>query len=190
MITSDNKINLETNRLLLVPTSMKHFESRSRIASDIENTKFMMFLPATENETVEYIKKCEAAWLAQNQSLFEFDILLKTENNKFIGGIALEFLQADSQITKTFGDSCADLGWILDKNYWNHGFITEAAFAVVKLAKSLGCKKLIAQCDKDNIGSWHVMEKIGMTIFSDDGVRFNKSQPNVPKTEFMYTMDL
>ena len=190
MITSDKNFNLETNRLLLVPISMKHFESRSRIASDIENTRFMMFLPATKEETFEYIKKCETAWLAQNQSLFEFAILLKSENNKFIGGIALELLQSNPQITETFGDNVADLGWILDKNYWNHGFVTEAAFAVVKLAKSLGYKKLIAQCDKDNIGSYRVMEKIGMTLFSNDGVRFNKCEPNVPKTELMYTMDL
>ena len=37
MITSDKNFNLETNRLLLVPISMKHFESRSQIASDIWN---------------------------------------------------------------------------------------------------------------------------------------------------------
>ena len=32
---------LETSRLLLVPTSMKNFEDRSRIASDIAKTEFM-----------------------------------------------------------------------------------------------------------------------------------------------------
>lgn len=64
MITSDKNFNLETNRLLLVPTSMKHFESRSRIANDIENTKFMMFLPATKEETFEYIKNAkQLGWL-------------------------------------------------------------------------------------------------------------------------------
>ena len=50
---------LETSRLLLVLSSMKYFEERSRIASDIENTRFMMFLPATREETYAYIKKCE-----------------------------------------------------------------------------------------------------------------------------------
>ena len=46
-------------RLLLVLSSMKYFEERSRIASDIEITRFMMFLPATREETYAYIKKCE-----------------------------------------------------------------------------------------------------------------------------------
>ena len=181
---------LTTKRLTLRPADLSYLHSTHAYAGDMDNTKFMMFLPATKEETFEYIKKCETAWLAQNQSSFEFDILLKSENNKFIGGIALELLQSNPQITETFGDNVADLGWILDKNYWNHGFVTEAAFAVVKLAKSLGYKKLIAQCDKDNIGSYRVMEKIGMTLFSNDGVRFNKCEPNVPKTELMYTMDL
>ena len=64
---------------------MKYFEERSRIASDIENTRFMMFLPATSEETYAYIKKCEIQWEIANQTLFEFDILLKEKNNKYIG---------------------------------------------------------------------------------------------------------
>ena len=72
---------LETSRLLIVPSSMKNFEDRSRIASYIENTKFMMFLPSTKDETYVYIKKCETQWESENQTLFEFDILLKEQNN-------------------------------------------------------------------------------------------------------------
>ena len=180
---------LETSRLLLVPTSMKNFEDRSRIASDIENTKFMMFLPSTKDETCEYIKKCENQWKNENQTLFEFDILLKEQNNKFIGWISFELLFDNPEIVKNFGKNCADMGWILDKNFWNKGFASESAKCVLEFAKSLGAKKMIAQCDAENIGSWRVMEKIGMKKYSDDGIRFNKSEPNLAKTEFMYTMN-
>lgn len=83
--------SLETLRLLLVPSFMKYFEERSRIASDIENTRFMMFLPSTSEETYAYIKKCETQWESENQTLFEFDILLKEQNNKYIGGISFGF---------------------------------------------------------------------------------------------------
>ena len=68
---------LETSRLFLVPSSMKYFEERSSISSDIENTRLMMFLPSTKEETFSYIKKCETQWKSENQTLFEFDILLK-----------------------------------------------------------------------------------------------------------------
>ena len=61
--------SLETSRLLLVPSSMKYFEERSRIASDIENTRFMMFLPKPKEETFDYIKICETQWESENQTL-------------------------------------------------------------------------------------------------------------------------
>ena len=181
---------LETSRLFLVPSSMKYFEERARISSDIENTRFMMFLPNPPNETKNYLEKCELQWKSENQTLFEFDILLKEENNKFIGGISFELLFDDPEIVKKFGNNCADMGWLLDKNFWNKGFASESAKCVLEFAKSLGVKKMIAQCDAENIGSWRVMEKIGMKKYSDNGIRYNKSEPNLSKTEFMYTIDL
>lgn len=182
--------SLETSRLLLVPSSMKYFEERSRIASDIENTRFMMFLPETSEETYAYIKKCETQWESENQTLFEFDILLKEQNNKYIGGISFELLFDNPEIVKKNGKHCAHMGWILDKNFWNKGFASEGARCVLEFAKSLGVKTMIAQCDADNIGSWRVMEKVGMKKISDDGIRYNKSEPNLAKTEFMYIIDL
>ena len=83
--SSSLDFQLESSRLILVPTGMQYFENRSRIASDIENTKFKMFLPSTKDETYAYIKKCETQWESENQTLFEFDILLKEQNNKYIG---------------------------------------------------------------------------------------------------------
>ena len=179
---------LESSRLILVPTSMKNFETRSRIASDIENTRFMIFLPSTSEETYAYIKKCETQWESENQTLFEFDILLKEQNNKYIGGISFELLDSNPDIVKIFGNNVADMGWILDKNFWNKGFVTEAANLIVDFVKSLGVKMIFAQCDSENIGSWRVMEKIGMKRICDNGKRFNKSEPNIEKTEYTYAI--
>lgn len=181
---------IETSRLLLVPVTMKNFEARSVISGDAENTRFMMFLPVTSEENRAYIEKCEAEWQCKKQNVFEFDILLKSESNKFIGGISVELQNINSHLAKIFGNKTADIGWIIDKKYWNQGFVTEAAFAVLEFAKILGVKKVVAQCDSENIGSWRVMEKIGMKKYSDNGIRYNKSEPNLAKTEFMYTIDL
>jgi RimJ/RimL family protein N-acetyltransferase len=148
----------------------------------------MMFLPSTKDETCEYIKKCESQWESENQNLFEFDILLKEENNKFIGGISFELLFENPEIVKIFGNNVADMGWILDKNFWNKGFVTEAANLIVNFVKSLGVKMIFAQCDSENIGSWRVMEKIGMKRICDNGKRFNKSEPNIEKTEYTYAI--
>ena len=185
---------LESSRLILVPTGMQYFETRSRIAGDIENTRFMMFLPKSPDETKNYLEKCELQWKSENQDLFEFEILLKEENAtsiselKSIGGISFELLDSNPDIVKIFGNNVADMGWILDKNFWNKGFVTEAANLIVDFVKSLGVKMIFAQCDSENIGSWRVMEKIGMKRICDNGKRFNKSEPNIEKTEYTYAI--
>ena len=185
---------LESSRLILVPTGMQYFETRSRIAGDIENTRFMMFLPKPPDETKNYLEKCELQWKSENQDLFEFEILLKEENAtsiselKSIGGISFELLDSNPDIVKIFGNNVADMGWILDKNFWNKGFVTEAANLIVDFVKSLGVKMIFAQCDSENIGSWRVMEKIGMKRICDNGKRFNKSEPNIEKTEYTYAI--
>ena len=188
--SSSLDFQLESSRLILVPTGMQYFENRARIASDIENTRFMMFLPSTSEETYAYIKKCETQWKSENQTLFEFDILLKEKNNKYIGGISFELLFDNPEIVKKIGKHGAHTGWILAKTFGNTGSASESARCVLEFAKSLGVKTMIAQCDGDNIGSWRLMEKSGMKKISDDGIRYNKSEPNLAKTEFMYIIDL
>lgn len=192
--SSSLDFQLESSRLILVPTGMQYFETRSRIAGDIENTRFMMFLPKPPDETKNYLEKCELQWKSENQDLFEFEILLKEENAtsiselKSIGGISFELLDSNPDIVKIFGNNVADMGWILDKNFWNKGFVTEAANLIVDFVKSLGIKMIFAQCDSENIGSWRVMEKIGMKRICDNGKRFNKSEPNIEKTEYTYAI--
>lgn len=192
--SSSLDFQLESSRLILVPTGMQYFETRSRIACDIENTRFMMFLPKPPDETKNYLEKCELQWKSENQDLFEFEILLKEENAtsiselKSIGGISFELLDSNPDIVKIFGNNVADMGWILDKNFWNKGFVTEAANLIVDFVKSLGVKMIFAQCDSENIGSWRVMEKIGMKRICDNGKRFNKSEPNIEKTEYTYAI--
>ena len=194
--SSSLDFQLESSRLILVPTGMQYFETRSRIAGDIENTRFMMFLPKPPDETKNYLEKCELQWKSENQDLFEFEILLKEENAtsiselKSIGGISFELLASNPDIVKIFGNNVADMGWILDKNFWNKGFVTEAANLIVDFVKSLGVKMIFAQCDSENIGSWRVMEKIGMKRICDNGKRFNKSEPNIEKTEYTYAIYL
>ena len=192
--SSSLDFQLESSRLILVPTGMQYFETRSRIAGDIENTRFMMFLPKPPDETKNYLEKCELQWRSENQDLFEFEILLKDEKVssiselKSIGGISFELLDSNPDIVKIFGNNVADMGWILDKNFWNKGFVTEAANLIVDFVKSLGVKMIFAQCDSENIGSWRVMEKIGMKRICDNGKRFNKSEPNIEKTEYTYAI--
>jgi RimJ/RimL family protein N-acetyltransferase len=56
-----------------------------------------------------------------------------------------------------------DLGYLVDPAYAGRGFATEIARAMLDLAfTELGLHRVTAGCFADNLGSWRVMEKLGM----------------------------
>ncbi|WP_289630545.1 GNAT family N-acetyltransferase, partial [uncultured Phocaeicola sp.] len=54
------------------------------------------------------------------------------------------------------------IGWRLAADYHNQGYATEAAKAVLSLAKSVGIERLFSFTAKINAPSERVMQKIGM----------------------------
>ncbi len=60
-------------------------------------------------------------------------------------------------------DNQGELGWIIHKDYWNNGLCTEIGKLLLKIAfEEIKLRRVYAHCDTLNIGSWKVMEKIGM----------------------------
>jgi ribosomal-protein-alanine N-acetyltransferase len=56
-----------------------------------------------------------------------------------------------------------DLGFRFLKKYWNKGIATEAARACVEYGFSeLGLNKIIGRAMEENVGSIHVLQKVGM----------------------------
>jgi [ribosomal protein S5]-alanine N-acetyltransferase len=59
--------------------------------------------------------------------------------------------------------SKAEVGYVLNKNYWGYGFATEALRELIKFGfKCTGLNRIEGGCDTDNIGSENVMLKVGM----------------------------
>jgi len=57
----------------------------------------------------------------------------------------------------------ADIGYELDPKYWNHGYATEAAHAIMDFGFShFSVHRIWAECIAENAGSAHVLEKLGM----------------------------
>ena len=57
----------------------------------------------------------------------------------------------------------AEIGYGIEPSCWGHGYMTEAARAVVGwLFETYGLNKVIARADALNAGSWRVMEHLGM----------------------------
>jgi RimJ/RimL family protein N-acetyltransferase len=100
------------------------------------------------------------AWIATHQEHFEhgqsltFAIVLRADQ-ALMGAIGLQIHQQHGR---------AELGYWIGRPYWNHGYCTEAARAVVQYGfDGLGLQRIHASFMTRNPASGRVMQKIGMT---------------------------
>jgi RimJ/RimL family protein N-acetyltransferase len=96
----------------------------------------------------------DAAWFAKlehSQMFPNFMLLLRTDAApRLIGSCGLGELDGE-----------AELGYWIARPYWGKGFASEAARAVVGVAKALGHKKLVSGHFVDNPASGRVLRKVG-----------------------------
>ena len=61
------------------------------------------------------------------------------------------------------GSHTYEIGWVFGREHQGRGYATEAAAALLAHAfETLGCHRVIATCQPENIASWRVMEKLRM----------------------------
>ena len=172
-------MQLTTPRLTLRPADLTMLASTHAYAGNLENTRFMMFLPyATEEETAAMLRAAEAEWQNPLPAQYEFAVFL---GDAHIGGVTLYMMEDRTE---------AELGWVLHRDHWRKGYVSEAAVAVMDFARSIGVKRIFACCDSENIPSYKAMEKLGMRLIKTDGVRTNRSMGDEIRTEWTYELFL
>lgn len=171
-------IRIETERLQLVPLSMKYLESTHEYAMDLENTKYMLHLPNDDiSDTKAFLISVEESWKKESPNNYEFAILL---NGVHIGVVSL-YIHENERV--------GEFGWIIKKKYWRKGYCLEAAHGLMDYAvKELGLRKFYATCDRDNAGSRAIMERLGMHLVSETYGRVNKASDEV-KFECRYEVE-
>ena len=172
-------MNIRTERLLLVPLGPQQLISTHRYAGDFDNTKYMVYLPNDDiSETKSFLERVQEEWKKCNPQFYEFAVLLESEH---IGAVCI-------YISKHNAD--AELGWIINNKYWGNGYAEEAARGVMNFAiQELKVRKFVAHCDSENISSFKVMEKLGMSLTSKTQGRRNKSS-NEDREELMYSLEI
>ena len=169
---------LRTDRLTLRPMTTRDLETTFAYAGSPGNTQFMMFLPyASSDEAAAELSRMEEKMnrLPCRDYFFAIEY-----NGRHIGEISLEL---DAAMT------AAELGWILHRDFWGKGIMTEAAIAVRDFARTLsGLRLLYAHCDSKNKGSSKVMEHIGMSLAAT-GARRNRNSTEL-SAEYCYTLIL
>lgn len=147
--------NFSTERLILRAFTESDFDAVHRYASDPENVRFMLFDPNTEDVTRGFIKHAMKTAAEKPVNNYQFAVTLK-DTGALIGGCEIS---TENQ----FNDGTAEVGWMLNRQYWKQGYATEFGTFLLQFGfTELGCHRIIARCDAENTGSYRVMERIGM----------------------------
>ncbi len=171
-----NGIVIKTERLILKPLGTAELETANSYSLDEQNTRFMCFLPNRDSEeTLQFLKNVESEWQKEHPGFYEFAVFYREAH---IGAVSVYF-----------DDGVGELGWIINRQYWGNGFAYEAAKAIVDYFAGIGCHRFIAHCDTENVASYRLMEKLGMTRTGEYGGRKNRSSDH-ESFEFQYELTL
>ena len=140
-----------TQRLTLRPVRFEDVDDIYTYASDAQFSRYLPIpLPYTEESARQFVahqvlldKEKHVAWGIE---LF----------GRVVGGINLRF----HDVRRT-----AEMGYAIAPRCWGKGYMTEVAQKVIDVAFAEvdTLHKIRAMADLRNVGSWRVMEKIGMT---------------------------
>ena len=140
---------IHTERLLLRPFSFEDVEAVHAYASDPEWSRFLPVpCPYTLRDAEEFVaNNIVRGQNGEDRFAIELDEVA-------VGAIGLRHEAAASM---------ASLHYSIARPHWNRGLMTEAAQAVVDWGfREFELAKIYSWADVENVGSWRVMEKIGM----------------------------
>jgi [ribosomal protein S5]-alanine N-acetyltransferase len=150
----DEWFPIHTPRLLLRPFTERDESDVHGYGSDPVVAQYTDWGPNTPAQTRNRIQgylKEQVTWPRDEVHLA---VELRKES-KVIGTIRLKIQDEQTR--------AADFGFVFHRQYWNQGYATEAAGAVLRVAFTmLGLHRVWATCDTRNLASWRVMEKVGM----------------------------
>jgi RimJ/RimL family protein N-acetyltransferase len=142
---------IETERLLLRKFTPDDFAAVHSYASNRENVNYMLFGPNTESQTRAFIDSVIKAAEKVPCTEYQYAVVLKKTGN-LIGSCTIDVTEGKWVV-----------GWLLHRDHWKQGYGTEIGKALLAFGfDTLNLHRICASCHVDNIGSYRVMEKIGM----------------------------
>ncbi|MFC0272966.1 GNAT family N-acetyltransferase [Metabacillus herbersteinensis] len=143
----------DTERLRLRPLKVGDSQEVEELAREYDVSKSTLTIPHPypEGSAKDFIEKVLDS--EKRGELFNFAITSK-ETQNLIGMINIKLSGRHSR---------GELGYWIGKPFWNIGYGTEAARAVLEFGfNDLNLNKVYAQAFKETPGSWRIMEKIGL----------------------------
>ena len=143
---------IETKRLLLRPITMKDAPDIFAYASNPEVTKYVRFVTHKSiKETHAFIRRVRASYRKGITPLWGIEI---KASGRLIG--ALGFLQWPNP------DRRAELGYVINPDFWGQGYVTEAAKVLCDFAfKKMKVNRIEAGTIVGHTASERVLQKCG-----------------------------
>lgn len=144
---------IETDRLILRKFVETDIDDFYEYVSDDVVTRYLSWDTYRSKDVArEYITSIIEKY--NRYELAPWGIELK-ENSKLVGSI--DFVQYD------YKNFSAEIGYILNRNYWSKGIMTEALRDIIKFGfEEMSLVRIEMRHDAENIGSGKVMQKNGL----------------------------
>ena len=147
-------MELDTKRLHLREYVTSDWSAALAYQSDPLYLRYYHDTEQTEERVKAFVQMFLDQQAEQPRRKYQLVIMLKSEN-KLIGNVGIRVNDPEQ------GE--ANIGYELNSSYWGQGYATEAARAILKFGfEELNLHRVWSWCIAQNIGSYRVMEKIGM----------------------------
>jgi RimJ/RimL family protein N-acetyltransferase len=148
---------IETSRLRLRLFTPDDLDALYAVTSDPEVMKYLGTSdPRSREKTRATIDAILRHWTEHGFGIWALE---HKAEQRLIGWCGLQLLEKTPEI---------ELAYLLAKAYWNQGLATEAARAAIEYGfGELKLKRIVAIARPENVGSYRVMEKVGMKYERD-----------------------
>lgn len=148
-----------------------------------KDKRVMRYFPdlLSESETEAFFNRILDEFDRKGWGLYAVEI---KSTGEFIGYVGLHEIGFDADFTPG-----VEIGWRLASEYHNQGYATEAAKAVMTMAKESGIDRLYSFTAKINAPSERVMQKIGMVKIGEfDHPKLSEDSPLLRHVLYMISM--
>lgn len=192
-------LKLETARLRFRELSIDDLEPLRFVFEDAEVMRFSVTGPIKGDEVLNFIQYIIGE---REKNAFGVYTLVHKDSGDLIGICGLNPIEIDDRLE-------VEVLYRLAKAYWQNGYATEAAKAIMNYAfDAFGLISIIAIVDPENTASLNVVNKLGMayekdTVHGKSRVRlYRKERPSMqerlsgryitegmPPVDYPYSMD-
>jgi RimJ/RimL family protein N-acetyltransferase len=142
---------IETQRLVLRMFTPEDAEPLHRIWNDPVVMKYIEGWNPSLEEAQNIMTRLVEGWRERG---FGQWAVVHQEEGRLIGYAGFKYLEQTPEVELVYG---------IDKPYWSMGYTTEAARACLRYVfEHTALDRIVAVARPENIGSWRVMEKLGM----------------------------